>query len=207
MPRWPQRCCACADAWLRWRPKAGALRRRAFMPETAGRIEAAPGPRAWVGQVLLYAAFAAFIGVFSQWPRYRHLEPGQALIKVSFTHVGKPVGDCRKLSEAELAKLPPNMRAPEVCPRERSPVTVQVDIDGQRVLERSAPPSGLKKDGASALYERLPVTAGQRHIAVRLSDDVRARDAALHREATLTLVPGQVLVIDFDAGKGGISFQ
>jgi hypothetical protein len=53
---------------------------------------------------------------------YRHLASDQALIKLSFTRVGKPVGDCRKLSAEELAKLPPNMRAPTVCPRERSPV-------------------------------------------------------------------------------------
>jgi hypothetical protein len=164
-------------------------------------------PLSWAGQLALYGLFALAIGVFSQWPRYRHLEPGQALVKVSFTRVGKPVGDCRPLTPEELAKLPPNMRAPMLCPRERSPITVRVDIDGQRVLERSAPPSGLSRDGASAVYERLVVPAGERRIAVALSDDVRARDAAHHRETTVRLVPGQVLVIDFDAEKGGITFQ
>lgn len=177
------------------------------MPEMPSRAEAPRGLRAWVAQLLLYAAFAAVIGVFSQWPRYHHLGPDQALVKVSFTRVGKPVGECRRLDEAELARLPPNMRTPEVCPRERSPVTIDVDIDGRRVLARSAPPSGLKKDGASALYARVPVAAGTRRIAVRLSDDVRARAAPYQHEATVTLAPGQVLVIDFDAGKGGITFQ
>ena len=177
------------------------------MPDSPARHAAPRGARAWAAQLLLYAAFAATIGVFSQWPTYRHLAPDQALIKISFTRVGKPVGDCRRLTEAELAKLPPNMRTPEVCPRERSPVTIEVDVDGRRVLARSAPPSGLKKDGASAVYERVPVAAGERRIAVRLSDDVRARDAAFRREATVRLAPGQVLVIDFDAGKGGITFQ
>ena len=47
--------------------------------------------------------FAAFIGVFSQWPPYHPLAPDQALVKLSFSRVGKPVGDCRKPSEAELA--------------------------------------------------------------------------------------------------------
>jgi len=51
------------------------------------------------------------------------------------------------------------------------------------------------------------VPAGEHRIAVRLSDDVRARDHAYQREATVTLAPGQVLVIDFDAGKGGITLQ
>lgn len=179
------------------------------MPEThvPSRTAARPPLGAWLGQFLLYALFALAIGVFSRWPPYRHLGDDEALVKLSFTHAGKPVGDCHVLSEAERAKLPPNMRAPMQCPRERSPVTVQLDIGGVRVLERSAPPSGLSKDGASAMYQRLVVPAGEQRIAVRLSDDVRARDAAYHREETVKLAPGQVLVIDFDAQKGGITFQ
>lgn len=168
---------------------------------------AAARPLAWAGQAVLYGAFALAIGVFSQWPPYRPLAPDQALVKLSFVRVGKPVGDCRQLSEAELAKLPPNMRTPTVCPRERSPLTVQVAIDGRPVLDRSAPPTGLRRDGASAVYERMVVPAGERLIAVSLSDDVRARDTPHRREERVRLAPGQVLVIDFDAEKGGITFQ
>jgi hypothetical protein len=163
--------------------------------------------RAWLGQLALYGLFAAFVGVFSQWPTYRPLAPGQALVKLSFSRVGKPVGECRRLSEDELARLPPNMREPLSCPRERSSVVVQLDIDGQRVLDRTALSSGLSRDGAATMYERIVVPAGERRIAVHLSDDVRARDAGWRREATVTLAPGQVLVIDFDAEKGGITVQ
>lgn len=165
------------------------------------------GPLAWAGQAVLYGAFALAIGVFSQWPPYHHLAPDQALVKMSFVRVGKPVGDCRKLTEEELAKLPPNMRSPTVCPRERSPVTVQLAIDGRQVLDRSVAPTGLSRDGASAMYERVVVPAGERLISVRLSDDVRARDKPHLREERVKLVPGQVLVIDFDAEKGGVTFQ
>ncbi|MCU0940291.1 MAG: hypothetical protein MUC86_14415 [Burkholderiaceae bacterium] len=177
------------------------------MPESGTRAAAARPLSSWIGQLLLYGLFALGVGVFSQWPRYRHLGADEALIKVSFTHAGKPVSDCVSLSAAELARLPPNMRAPTKCPRERSPVTVAVDIDGVNVLTRSAPPSGLSKDGASAVYQRLVVPAREQRIAVRLSDDVRARDAAFQREATIKLDPGQVLVVDFDAEKGGITFR
>lgn len=175
------------------------------MPEATGPTPSRAA--AWAGQLALYVLFALAIGVFSRWPTYRHLGATDALVKLSFTHAGKPVGDCKPLAPEQLAKLPPNMRAPLQCPRERSPVLVQVDIDGERVLEREAPPSGLSKDGASALYQRLVVPAGKRRIAVRLSDDVRARDAAYRREASVRLAPGQVLVIDFDAERGGITFR
>ncbi len=162
---------------------------------------------AWVGQALLYALFALVIGVFSRWPSYHHLPPDQALIKVSFTHTGKPAGDCRRQTEAELARLPPNMRAPLSCPRARSPVTVELDIGGQPVLRRVATPSGLSRDGASAVYWRGQVAAGQQRITVRLNDDARQAGYTHQREAIVTLAPAQVLVIDFDAEKGGITLR
>ncbi|MDE2613696.1 MAG: hypothetical protein KGL78_09665 [Burkholderiales bacterium] len=176
---------------------------------TASPSRSAPpkGPLAWIGQVLLYALFAVAIGVFSHWPRYHPLAPGEAVIKVSFIHTGKPVGDCRPLTKEELARLPPNMRTPTICPRERSPVTLQLVLDGRTVLERSALPSGLHKDGASAMYTRLVVPAGEQRIGVRVSDDVRAKGPTYEREARVNLVPGQVLVIDFDPTQGGVTLQ
>lgn len=177
-----------------------------LLPSSA--TPARPSPvAAWVGQALLYALFALFIGLFSRWPVYHALAPGQALIKVSFTHAGKPVGDCRKQTDAELARLPPNMRAPTKCPRERSPVTVEVDVDGVPALRRVATPSGLSRDGASALYQRLQVKAGEQRIQVRLNDDVRHPGFTHQREATVKLAPAQILVIDFDAEKGGITLR
>ena len=164
-------------------------------------------PMAWAGQLLLYGLFAAFIGIFSQWPPYQNLADDQALIKVSFTHSGKPVSDCRPLSPAELAKLPPNMRAPVKCPRERSPVTIEVDLDGTPMLHQVIKPAGLSRDGASAVYRRLEVKAGPQLIAVRLKDDVRSEGFDYQREQAVTLKPAQILVIDFDASKGGITIQ
>lgn len=168
---------------------------------------APPSALAWAAQGLLYALFAGVIGVFSQWPVYHHLGADQALIKVSLTHTGKPVAECQKVSDADLAKLPPNMRAPMKCPRERSPVSVEVDIGGLPAVRRSAAPSGLSRDGASALYQRLVVPAGVHRIAVRLNDDARQAGFTHQREATVQLAPAQVLVIDFDATRGGITLQ
>jgi len=164
-------------------------------------------PLAWIGQALLYGLFALLIGVFSSWPTYRHLPPDQALIKVSFSHQGKPVSDCRSATPQELAKLPPNMRAPQICPRERSPIAVELDLDGVNALRHVAAPSGLSRDGASAFYQRMQVAAGTHRLVVRLKDDVRSPGFDFVREATVTLKPAQILVIDFDPGKGGITLQ
>lgn len=179
------------------------------MPEAATPRPAprAMGPRAWFGQVLLYALFALAIGVFSHWPAYRHLGADEALIKLSLVHTGEPMGECRERTAEELAALPPNMRAPTVCPRGRSPVTVELDIDGAPAARIEAPPSGLSGDGASALYRRLTVPAGERLIAVRLRDDVRSEGFTYTLQRRVTLAPAQVLVIDFDPEQGGITLQ
>ena len=155
-------------------------------------------PLTWAGQLLLYGLFALVIGVFSHWPVYRHLAPDQALIKLSFTHAGKRVAECRQLNAEELNKLPPNMRAP---------VRVEVDIDGVPAFRHVAAPSGLSKDGASSVYHRQSVAAGVHRVAVRLKDSAGPDGFDYQREQTVTLIPAQILVIDFDAEKGGITLQ
>lgn len=164
-------------------------------------------PLAWLGQVLLFGLFALVIGVFSQWPRYQHLADDQALIKLSFTHHGQVVSPCRQLTPDELAKLPPNMRAPMSCPRERAPVVVELDVDGRPAYRHAAMPSGLSKDGASSVYHRVQVAAGEHRIAVRMKDSPGPGAFDHTREATVTLAPAHILVIDFDAAKGGITLQ
>lgn len=170
---------------------------------------AGPGstPLVWTGQLLLYGLFAALIGLFSRWPTYRHLAPDQALIKLSFTHASQRAEACRQLDASELAKLPPNMRAPLKCGRARVPVLVEVDIDGAPAVRQLAMPSGLSKDGAAAVYQRLSVAAGSHRIAVRLKNSPGSGGFDYRREQEVRLAPAQVLVIDFDAEKGGITLQ
>lgn len=164
-------------------------------------------PIAWIGQAALYGLFALVIGVFSGWPTYRPLADGQALVKLSFSHTGQPVSDCRPQTPEELAKLPPNMRAPVRCPRERSPIVVELDVDGQSAFRDVARPSGLSKDGAASVYHRLALPAGTHHLTVRMRDDVRDPGFAHVRDETVTLKPAEILVIDFDTATRQITLQ
>lgn len=164
-------------------------------------------PVQWLGQVFLYGLFALFIGVFTQWPTYHPIGADQAVIKISVARLGEPVGECRRLTDEELAKLPPNMRDPIECPRERAPLTIEVDLNDVQVLRRVAEPAGLSRDGAAAIYERLVVPAGEQHLSVRFNNDVRPGSPTYERQATVNLAPGQVLVVDFDPDKNGIVMQ
>lgn len=153
-------------------------------------------------QALLYVPFMALIGYFSTSPPYRHLGADQALVRLSFSHAAQRIGECRERTPEELAKLPPNMRAPLVCPRERAPVSVELEIDGRLVYQALAPPSGFTRDGAATVYQRLPIAAGRHRFTARLNDRV-APGFNYERDATLDVGAGRVLVIDFNAAQGG----
>ncbi len=158
----------------------------------------------YAAQAAVYAAFAAFIGYFSSSPHYQHLKPDEALLRLSFSHPGRIVADCRERTAAELAKLPANMRAQLDCPRERSPVTVRLVLDGRTLYDESFAPSGLSRDGAASGYRRLPISAGRHRIRVEFKDDVRATGFTYEREQTIDAAPGQIVLVDFAPERGGV---
>ncbi len=158
----------------------------------------------FVGQGVLYLAFAAAIGVFSVWPPYQHLPPDQGLLRLSFKHPGKFVTDCRKRSAEELAKIPRQLRADLDCPRERSPVRVQVELDDKILYDESFAPAGLRKDGASSGYRRLQIPAGEHQIRVQVRDDVRSNEITYSGERKVNISAGQVVLIDILADQGGV---
>lgn len=157
-------------------------------------------------QVPAYAAFAAFVGYFSSSPHYRHLAPDRALVKLSFSHAGERIVACRTRSPEELAKLAPNMRALQDCPRERSDVKVEVEMDGEVIYRISQRPSGLRHDLPTTVYRRLEIPAGRHAFRVRLADTAGG-EFRHHAETTVDIAPGRVLVIDFIASRGGFLFR
>ena len=159
-----------------------------------------------VAQLALYLPLMALIGYFSTSPRFSPVGEKEALLRLSFIHAAQRKAPCRERSAEELAKLAPNMRAALDCPRERSPVVVELDLDGKRVLRREVAPAGFKRDGNATVYLRLPVPAGRHTIAVRLRD--RPGEGFNYtREETVELAPGRVLLIDFTAAQGGFLFR
>ncbi len=156
----------------------------------------------YLGQGLAYVLFAAVIGYFSTSPAYTHLPADYALVKLSFLHAAQRIGACRERTDAEMAKLPTNMRIRKECPRERANVVVELEMDGKQLYDVTLPPPGLSHDGTASIYRRLPVPAGTHHFVARLKDKVEG-DFNFVREETVTLAPGRVMVIDFKADVPG----
>ncbi|MEI6737458.1 MAG: hypothetical protein WCL29_03165, partial [Pseudomonadota bacterium] len=99
-------------------------------------------PLRYALQGLAYVAFAVVIGYFSSAPAYRQLADHEAVVKLSFSHSAQLKQVCRERSEAELAKLAPNMRLKFDCPRERANVSVELDMDDKPLYRIDTPPSG-----------------------------------------------------------------
>lgn len=163
-------------------------------------------PLRLMAQLVLYVPLMALIGYFSTSPALEVLPEGEALIRLSIRVAGQRLQECRQRSAEELARLAPNMRSLTDCPRERSPVTVELEMDGRPLYHVVALPQGFRKDLPSTLYRRLPVAAGTHHFVARLKDRTPG-DFNYVQEKSLDLRPGASLVIDFDAARGGFIFR
>ena len=136
----------------------------------------------------------------SAWPAWQSLPEDAALLRLSFTHSG--ARDCRDRTEEELRRLPPNMRGAQICERRRSPVHIEMDIDGQPVLATDLMPSGLAGSGPSRVYERIELPAGQYALAIRMRDDPAVSGFTHEASFDIMLEPAQSVAVDFDSVRG-----
>jgi quinol-cytochrome oxidoreductase complex cytochrome b subunit/coenzyme F420-reducing hydrogenase delta subunit len=152
-------------------------------------------------QALAYAAFVALVGLFSVWPRYRMIGEEQAIVSLTFTHAGQRLEACRKLSQKEMQELPPNMRKPEECPRERHPVEVTFTVDGEPGYQASRPPSGIWSDGESSVYQRIEMEAGEHSLFIAMRDSGRKEGFDFQLQQKVDIAPGQHIVVEFNQSQ------
>lgn len=158
-------------------------------------------------QLILYLAFAATIGYFATLPPYTYGDPEAATIKVSLSHAAARVRPCTRLSPEEMAELAANMRRAEVCERQRLPLSLELDMDGQAVLRIEAPPTGLWGDGPASVYERIDVAPGAHAVSLRLRDTARQEGWDYVASAELVLERGRYLTVTFIPERGGFEFR
>ncbi|CAA7624735.1 hypothetical protein [Magnetospirillum sp. SS-4] len=164
-------------------------------------------PQHIAGQALAYTAFAVVIAYFSASPSYIHHPPDAALLKLSLTHAGQRVDDCKERTAEELAKVAPNMRTKQSCGRERNAVTLEMDIDGKPVYRHTAKPAGLSGDGRSRFYDSREIPAGRHVIRARMRDGNNPDVFDYDSEIVVDLKPRQVFVVDFDEEDKKLSFK
>jgi hypothetical protein len=151
-----------------------------------------------LGEFTMYAIFAVVVGAFSSWPSYEMLGADRAIVSLVFSHAGERIGECRRLSQDELNKLPPNMRKPADCPRERHPVRVEFRTGEQVLYKRTLAPSGIWADGEASIYFRVEVDSGAHDLFIGMNDSGGEADFDVTASVTVELPPGRNLVIQFD---------
>lgn len=154
---------------------------------------------------VLALVFAAVAGL-SNWPRHRSLPEGVGVLTLSFSHGADRMAACRQATPEELAALPPNMRKPRICPRERPTVRVELDIDGRNAFAADVPPSGIAGDGPSRVHQSFTLPAGSHEVVVRMRDRP-GEDFAWRAERGIDIRPADHRVIDFRADAGGFVFH
>jgi hypothetical protein len=157
-------------------------------------------------QLALYVPLMALLGTLSSKPAFTHVPPEQALVRLSVVHAAQRKVECRTRTQDELAKLSPNMRAAQDCPRERLPLVIELELDGRVVYRHEAAPAGLRKDGASSVYHRMLVPAGAHRFVARLRDGP-GEGFNYQKDARIDFRAGGSLLIDFNAGRGGFLFR
>ena len=153
-------------------------------------------------QAVNYLVFMMLVWYFSIAPRVYPLAENEAVVTMAFGHAGELKQPCRQLTAEELSALPPNMRKPLDCPRERSPVRVEMLMDNQPLFEHTAHPPGLYDDGSVDVYLSAKVQAGQHYFVVKINDNVRVDGYTDTAEQEVTVEPGQRLLVSYSAKDG-----
>ncbi|MCP3670380.1 MAG: hypothetical protein GY814_08085 [Gammaproteobacteria bacterium] len=153
-------------------------------------------------QIINYTIFMFLVGYFSIYPQFKHLEDDQAMITLAISHAGERREECRKIPPEELAKLPPNMRTPMDCPRERSPIVVELTLDGKVVISDNVEPPGLYADQGIDIFQSIKIPAGKHLLSLKMNDSVRVEGPTFTHKQDINLEPAQLLVIQFDSENG-----
>ena len=161
--------------------------------------------RLW--EVLAWVAFAAFVGLLSVWPRYEIVAAERAILTVTFSHAAQRVGECRQLTQEELNELPPNMRKPSDCPRERFPIRIELRSGDAVLHEDVLLPSGIWSDGKANVYKRVEIDAGVHEIFVGMNDSGGDEGFDYEREVRLDIAPGRNVVVRFDPDAGKFTIR
>ena len=153
-------------------------------------------------QAINYTVFMALIWYFSTSPSIRVLAEDQAMITLAFGHAGETREPCRKVSAEELAKLAPNMRMVEDCPRERSPIVIEMTLNGEPLYQETLNPPGIFKDGGVDVYFSGQIPAGQHLVEVKMEDSVRKDGFDYTFKQEIDIQPAKILLLGFESGKG-----
>lgn len=158
-------------------------------------------------EVLAWVVFSAVVGLLSVWPRYEVVDTEKAILTITFSHAAQRVGECRQLTQEELNKLPPNMRKPSDCPRERFPTRIELRSGDVVLYQDVLLPSGIWSDGKANVYQRTEIDAGIHDLFVGMNDSGGNQKFDYENAVRLDIAPGRNVVVRFDTESGQFTIR
>lgn len=158
--------------------------------------------RPWqlLGQALAWGLFMLITGVFAHWPTFSPLPPGYGQLKLSMAHLTERLEPCVELTPEEIAALPPNMRVIERCPRARAHAFIELEANGQLLLQESVRPVGLARGGRTYLQDHWGLPAGNYTLRLRLRDTPREEGFDKVQELSMQIAPGESVLLNLGDG-------
>lgn len=158
-------------------------------------------------EVLAWVTFSVVVGLLSVWPRLEVVETERSIVTVTFSHAAQRVGECRQLTQDELNKLPPNMRKPSDCPRERFPVRIELRSGENVLYQGTLLASGIWSDGKANIYERIEIDSGIHDLFVGMNDSGGSEGFDFENTEQIDVVAGRNVVIRFDPESGQFTIR
>ncbi|MBT4159893.1 MAG: hypothetical protein HOC70_12620 [Gammaproteobacteria bacterium] len=156
-------------------------------------------------QVIVIGLMMVALGYLSDRPTYRIMEPSQTELRLIIRHSGVLIGACEVKTPDELKSLAPNMRQPMTCPREKSPLSFELWVDGEILHQSVVKPSGIHDDGVLALYRSFRLAAGKKEIELKVKDQAELAEFNLRLKQTLDLSRDSVVLVELT--DKGIQFS
>ncbi|MDP6980735.1 MAG: hydrogenase iron-sulfur subunit [Myxococcota bacterium] len=170
--------------------------------ETGLRDTAPSSPAMAVAAAVFLAVISAgATGAVSDLSYIAPYVEGSELV-VSFKHPGAVAEKCRELSEEEIAARPVHMRKATDCERKRSTVRLRVGVDGNEILRKDFPPTGLWGDGSSVAVERIPLPTGQHAVSIEIGDTGDPDEWSFNESRSLEFTSDAKRVVIFDRVSG-----
>ena len=130
------------------------------------------------------------------WPAYHRQRQGPVEVLVDQSRgVQRHVGNA-------LDALPPNMRKLDDCPRERSPIILEVMLDGETIYNKTMLPPGIFNDGGVNIYFNSKVPAGKHSFKIKMDDSVRKQGFNHILEQDINIDPAHILLVEFEPLTG-----
>jgi len=131
-----------------------------------------------------------------------------ALLRLAWRTVGERVRSCRKLTAAELEKIPSHMRRTEECSSITLPYRLTVEIGERQVGDLLVHAAGARQDRPMFVFQEYPFEPGDHPVKIKYdraeeppagAEAVGETPPKLELDTVITVGAREIVVVTYDA--------